>query len=128
MIKLYERFRERYVSWWHAIDRASLSRSRLLFLGTGWLVTFYFIIFSIEIGQFKWMQVWFVFQIFFLYQLNKQIVSKIRIPIDLLLIFSVTISSFQNSILSNTLKTIPDNITLGFFGTFSFRSKYCFWD
>jgi hypothetical protein len=117
MKDLYKRFLDRYVSWWQSIDKAALNTTRLLFLFGGWLLTFYFIIFSIEIGQFKWMQVWIVFQIFFLYQLNKQLVSKIRIPVDLLLLVSLTISSLQNSILSNTLKTIPENIILGFFPT-----------
>jgi len=116
--ELYKRFVDRYVLWWQTLDRTGLSTSRLLFLSGGWLLTFYFVIFSLEIGQFKWMQVWIVFQIFFLYQLNKELVSKIRIPLDFLLLASLTISSLQNSILSNTLKTIPENISLGFFPTF----------
>jgi len=116
--ELYERFVHRYASWWHSIDRDELNLTRLLFLVGGWLVTFYFIIFSIEIGQIKWMQVWIVFQIFFIYQLNRLLVSKVRVPIDLLLLVVLTISSLQNSLLSHTLKTIPDNITLGFSSTF----------
>jgi len=115
---MYKRFLDRYVLWWQAVDRSALNKSRLIFLLSGWLVTFYFIIFSIEIGQFKWMQVWIVFQIYFLYQLNKQLVSNIRIPVDLLIFFALTISSLQNSILSNILKTIPENISLGFFSIF----------
>ena len=63
------------------------------------------------------MQVWIVFQIYFIYQLNKIMVSKIRIPIDLLLILVLAISSLQNSILSNILRTLPDEISLGFFPT-----------
>ena len=118
MKNLSVRFLDRYVLWWQGIDRAALNTKRLLFFIGGWLLTFYFIVFSIEIGQLKWMQVWIVFQIYFLYQLNKQLVSKIRIPIDLLLLVALTVSSIQNSLLSNTLKTIPDNITLGFFSTF----------
>ena len=82
MINPYNRFRDRYVTWWLNIDRSALNKVRLMFLGAGWLLTTYFTIFSIEIGQLKWMQVWIVFQIFFLYQLNKQLVSKIRIISD----------------------------------------------
>ena len=118
MKDLFNRFLDRYVSWWQAIDKATLNTTRLSFLLGSWLLTFYFVIFSIEIDQFKWMQVWIVFQIYFLYQLNKQLVSKIRIPVDLLLLISLLISSLQSLILSNTLKTIPENITLGFFPTF----------
>jgi hypothetical protein len=114
---LYERFLNRFTSWWNSIDRLGLNSTRILFLFGGWLITFYFVIFSIEIGQIKWMQVWIVFQIFFLYQLNKLLVSKIRIPIDLLLFVVLTVSSLQNTLLSNTLRTIPDDITLGFFST-----------
>jgi serine phosphatase RsbU (regulator of sigma subunit) len=115
---VFNRFVNRFTGWWQAIDRTALNTTRLLFLSGGWLLTFYFVIFSIEIGQLKWMQVWIVFQIYFLYQLNKQLVSNIKIPIDLLLIISLTVSSLQNSLLSNTLKTIPDNIILGFIPTF----------
>jgi len=115
---LYNRFLNRFSSWWENIDRGALNPTRIIFLFSGWLVTFYFVIFSLEIGQIKWMQVWIVFQIFFLYQLNKLLVSKVRIPIDLLLFVVLTISSLQNTLLGNTLKTIPDDFTLGFLSTF----------
>jgi serine phosphatase RsbU (regulator of sigma subunit) len=64
------------------------------------------------------MQVWIVFQIFFLYQLNKLLVSKVRVPVDLLLLIVLTVSSLQNNILSTTLLTLPEEISLGFFPTF----------
>jgi len=115
---LYNRFSDRFSSWWENIDRVALNPTRIIFLFSGWLVTFYFVIFSLEIGQIKWMQVWIVFQIFFLYQLNKLLVSKVRIPIDLLLFVVLAISSLQNTLLGDTLKTIPDDFTLGFFSTF----------
>jgi hypothetical protein len=115
---LYERFANRFSSWWNSIDRTDLNPTRIWFLLGGWLLTFYFVIFSLEIGQLKWMQVWIVFQIFFLYQLNKLLVSKIRIPIDLLLLVVITVSSVQNNILGTTLRTLPDDISLGFFPTF----------
>ena len=118
MKNLYDRFASRFAAWWNSIDRAELKPSRVWFLIGGFIVTFYFIIFSIELVQFKWMQVWIVFQIFFLYQLNKLLVSKVRIPIDLLLLLVLSISSLQNNILSNTLRTLPEDISLGFVSTF----------
>ena len=117
MRDLYKRFENRYTSWWNSIEHSELNPKRIAFLMGGWLLTFYFVIFSLEIDQLKWMQVWIVFQIFFIYQINKLLVSKLRIPVDLLLLVVLAISSIQNSILSNTLITLPDEITLGFFPT-----------
>jgi len=114
---LYDRFANRFSSWWNSIDLDELDSKRIAFLLGGWLLTFYFIIMSIELGQIKWMQVWIVFQIFFIYQINKLVVLKVRIPIDILLLLILTVASLQNNLLSHTLRTIPDDIALGFFPT-----------
>ncbi len=106
---------KRYLQWWQDIDLSKINTSRFLFHIIGWLLTFYFIIASIEFGNLKWMQVWVVFHIFFWYQLNRTIVGHIKPPIGLLLLLTIILSSIQNLLLSATLKDIPTEISLGFF-------------
>jgi serine phosphatase RsbU (regulator of sigma subunit) len=94
-----------------------INKPRLIYHAAGWLLTFYFIIISIEINQLKWMHVWIVFHIFFWYQLNKSLVAYFKPPIDLLLVLTISLASLQNNILSHILAAMPDNYTLGFFPT-----------
>jgi len=114
---IYSDIQKRCLAWWYDIDLSEINANRFLFHVIGWLLTFYFIIASIEIGNLKWMQVWVVFHIFFWYQLNRTIVGPINPPIGLLLLITIILSFVQNLLLSATLKDIPTDISLGFFST-----------
>jgi serine phosphatase RsbU (regulator of sigma subunit) len=113
--KIFLHILDRYQKWWKNINRVEIQATRFIFHLSGWLVTFYFIISSIELLNLKWMQVWIVFHIFFWYQLNRTIVRHIDPPVGLLLISAIAFSSLQNLFLSSILKTIPAELSLSFF-------------
>ncbi len=115
--KIFLQILKRYQKWWKDIYLVEIRSTRFIFHLSGWLVTFYFIISSVELDNLKWMQVWIVFHIFFWYQLNRTIVRDIDPPVGLLLIIAIVFSSLQNLFLSNVLKTIPTELSLGFFPT-----------
>ena len=115
---IFTDIQSRYLQWWHDVSFSGLNKTRLFFHLSGWLLTFYFIIASIEIGNLKWMQVWIVFHIFFWYQLNRTTLLNINPPIGILLLLAILLAFFQNLILGGILNEIPTNISLGFFSTF----------
>ncbi len=121
---IFSDIQNRCLKWWHDISFSGLNKTRLLFHISGWLLTFYFIITSIEIGNLKWMQVWIVFHIFFWYQLNRTTLLYINPPIGILLLLAILLSFFQNLILGGVLNEIPSDISLGFFPTFFLSMQF----
>jgi serine phosphatase RsbU (regulator of sigma subunit) len=110
--------KQKYQQWWQNIDFPELTGRRSCFLFAGWIITFYFIIAAIESDNLKWMQVWIVFNIYFWYQVNRTILLTLSPPVGLLIISILSLSFLQNFLLSQTLKNIPAEISLGFFPTF----------
>jgi len=108
---------EKFQKWFEKLNFSTDDRRRLFFLAAGWLITFYFIIAAFELENLKWMQVWVVFYAYFWYQLNKEIIQHFKPPSGILVLAAVPFFALQNYFLSQTLKHIPSEISLGFFPT-----------
>lgn len=115
MEKVIQSFKSRYIKWWKQLDYTGINNTRLIFLVSGWLITFLFIIFSFEKLETKWVQVWAVFHIYFWYQLNRLVVNHFRPPVDLLVLLLLSLSLLQNHFLEANLKAMPLDVGLGFF-------------
>jgi serine phosphatase RsbU (regulator of sigma subunit) len=91
---------------------------RLSFYATGWLITFFFFVFAVEIGSFTWIQIWVLMHGIFWYQLNRYILSNISILPELLILALLLLCGLQSlywdSLYDNFIRGIPADGHLGF--------------
>jgi serine phosphatase RsbU (regulator of sigma subunit) len=101
------------------LESAAISPARLIFNSIGWILTFFFAIAALEIGSFTWIQIWLFGYGLFWYRLNREIMSQIPIPIELLLLSLLILSGLQYLYWGNLFADIQQNVSidgrLGFF-------------
>ena len=104
---------ERYRHWLSNVTESHIETKRFVFLFVSWLITFFFIIWSIESEQIKWLQVWLVFHIYFWYHLNKVLITYFKPPLEVLILLLLLLTSLQNIFLNGRLTVMPEEISLG---------------
>ncbi len=101
--RIHNRFRE----FWQNIDPSELKSIRFIINAVGWIISYFCVIVSIE-SSFIWMILWIVAHGYFWINLNRDILKKIKPPVELLLLLILFFSAIDFIVLNSAFSSQLD--------------------